>query len=66
MDNPEFLRLLEEFGHDWFRSADNRRFDLAVAYLISANDLGRGVDRHFPNDESELETAIPSLVSTEK
>jgi len=55
MQNPEFVRLLEEFGHRWFRSADNRRFDLAVSYLIRVNDIRRDAEGSLPNGESEHE-----------
>ena len=66
MDNPAFLRLLEEFGHRWFRSAENQQFDLAVEFLMRAYGTGRELGGNFSNDEAERDTATRrSLVSVE-
>jgi hypothetical protein len=43
MDRPDFEFLRLQFAAQWFRSADNQRFDLAVIFLEHAYALGIGV-----------------------
>ena len=43
MDRQEFKLLRRQFAGQWFRSADNQRFDLAILFLEHAYALGVGV-----------------------
>jgi hypothetical protein len=59
MDRQDFEFLRRQFAAQWFHSADNQRFDLAVIFLEHAYALGVGVAGGPLRDGSAAEQERP-------